>query len=65
MKKLVAAFCFVYFGHSLPKVSPASGQGSCEQRVLVKAIADIVNTESAKKMPPKPTFVASSESPLF
>ena len=65
MKKLVAAFCCVYLAHSLPKVSPATGQGSSGQRVLIKAIAAIVNTESAKKMPPKPTFVASSDSPLF
>lgn len=35
------------------------------RKVLIKAIAIIVNTEANKKLPPKPIFVASSEPPMF
>jgi len=68
MKKLVAAGCCVLFLQSFSKVSVGnelSEQKSTGQKVLVKAIAIIVNTEANKKLPPKRVYVASSEPPLF
>ncbi|HEY0356169.1 MAG TPA: hypothetical protein VGC29_08200 [Flavisolibacter sp.] len=67
MKKLVAIACSVFFLSNFSKVSAGniSDESSRGQRNLVKAIAVIVNTESNKKLPSKPVFVASSDSPLF
>ena len=38
---------------------------SSGNKVLIKAIAVIVNTEANKKLPPKRVCVAASEPPLF
>jgi hypothetical protein len=68
MKKLVAAGCCIFFLQSFSKVSADSDgaeEKSAGNKVLIKAIAVIVNTEANKKLPPKRVFVAASEPPLF
>jgi hypothetical protein len=68
MKRLIAAWCCIIFLQSFSKVS--SGDDDAEQKtsgqkVLVKAILAIVNTQANKKLPPRRIFIASSEPPLF
>ena len=65
MKKLVAAACCILLLHNFSKVSTfnTNDQKTNGQRVLVKAIAVIVNTESNKKLPAKRIFIATSEPP--
>ena len=68
MKKLVAAWCCVLFLQSFSKVSTEDDQTEQKttgQKVLIKAILAIVNTEGNKKLPPRRVFIASSEPPLF
>jgi hypothetical protein len=68
MKKLVAAGCCVFFLQSFSKVSTGDDlaeQKASGQKVLVKAITIIVNTEANKKLPPKRICIASSEPPLL
>lgn len=65
MKKLVAAGCCILF---LQNVSKATGNGLSEQnssgqKVLIKAIAFMVNTEASKKLPSKRIFIVPAEPP--
>jgi len=67
MKKLIAAGCCFMFLQNFSKVSTGNDsaeQKTAGQKVLIKAIAVIVNTEANKKLPPRRTFIASSEPPL-
>jgi hypothetical protein len=67
MKKLVAAGCCVFFLQSFSKVSAGDDlmeQKTSGQKVLIKAITIIVNTEANKKLPPRRICIASSEPPL-
>jgi hypothetical protein len=67
MKKLVAAGCCILFLNSFAKVSTGNDteQKTSGQKVLVKALAVIINTEANKKLPPKRIFIASAEPPLI
>lgn len=67
MKKLVAAGCCIFFLQSFSKVSPANdvAEKSTGRKVLIKALAVIVNTEANKKLPAKRIFIACSEPPLL
>jgi hypothetical protein len=68
MKKLVAAGCCIFLLQNFSKVSTGNDgaeEKSAGNKVLIKAIAVIVNTEANKKLPPKRFFVAASEPPLF
>jgi hypothetical protein len=68
MKKLVAASCCIFFLQNFSKVSIGNEQAeekSAGGKVLIKAIAVIVNTEANKKLPPRRVFVAAAEPPLF
>ena len=66
MKKLVAAGCCIFLLQSFSKVSPSNDvtEKSAGRKVLIKAIAVIVNTEAVKKLPAKRIFIACSEPPL-
>lgn len=68
MKKLVAASCCIFFLQTFSKVSAfceaAEEERSTGRKVLIKAIAVIVNTEAAKKLPAKRIFIACAEPPL-
>jgi len=68
MKKLVAAGCCVFFLQNFSEVSSddlLAEEKSSGNKVLIKAISVIVNTEANKKLPPKRVFVAASEPPLL
>lgn len=69
MKKLVAAGCCFLFLQNFTKVSGSNDdvteQKNTGQKVLIKAIAVIVNTEANKKLPPRRIFIASAEPPLL
>jgi hypothetical protein len=68
MKKLVAAGCCVFFLQSfskLPLEDDLGDQKAAGRKLLVKAIAVIVNTEANKKLPPRRICMASSEPPLY
>jgi hypothetical protein len=69
MKKLVAAGCCVFFLQTFCKVSvaceAAEEDRSAGRKVLIKALAVIVNTEANRKLPAKRIFTACSEPPLF
>jgi hypothetical protein len=67
MKKLVAAGCCILFLQNVAKVSTGNDlteQKASGQKVLIKAIAVMVNTEANKKLPPRRIFIASAEPPL-
>jgi hypothetical protein len=69
MKKLVAAGCCIFFLQTFCKVSvaceTAEEDRSAGRKVLIKALAVIVNTEANRKLPAKRIFTACSEPPLF
>lgn len=68
MKKLVAAGCCFFFLQNFSKVSAdnlSAEQKGTGGKVLIKALAVIVNTEANKKIPAKRVFIASSEPPLY
>jgi len=67
MKKLVAAYCCILFLQTFSNVSTEndSNEKTTGKKVLVKALAVIVNTEANKKLPAKRIFIASSELPLI
>ena len=68
MKKLVAAGCCIFFLQTLPKVSIGDDvmeEKTAGRKVLIKAIAVIVNTEANKKLPSNRIFIAAAEPPLF
>lgn len=56
MKKLLSIVCSLFFMHSFsqsPVEQSAGTQGSPGEKVLIKAIAVIINPEGNKKAPPK------------
>ena len=69
MKKLIAAGCCILFFNTFSKVSTENDDDTDRkttgQKVLVKALAVIVNNEANKKIPPKRIFIASAEPPVF
>lgn len=69
MKKLVAAGCCIFFLQTFCKVStqcePAEDERAAGKKVLIKALALIVNTEAGKKLPAKRIFTACAEPPLM
>jgi hypothetical protein len=67
MKKLVAAGCCFLFLQNVSKVSTGNElaeQKASGQKVLIKAIAFMVNTEASKKLPAKRIFISAAEPPL-
>jgi hypothetical protein len=66
MKKLIAVFCSVLYMHSIGQsqidvritTTKASGE-----KVLVKALAAIVNREGKKRTPIKRIYISPSEYP--
>ena len=67
MKKLLAIGCCIIAFQSFSQIKPVSGGTTPAdgKRVLIKAIAVIVNTEAARKMPPRRIYIPNSESPNF
>jgi hypothetical protein len=68
MKKLLAAGCCVLFIHNFSQVSVGNElleQKAAGQKVLIKAITAIVNTEGNKKAPQKRVCITSAEGPWF
>ena len=66
MKKLLAGFCCILFMHSFSQVSSeqvATSKKAAGQKMLIKAISVIVNTEANKKAPAKTIHVFSSDCP--
>ena len=67
MKKMLAAYCCILFFQSFAQVPQPEEQAvdkSSGKKVLIKAIALIVNAESNKKAPVRKIFIPSSECPL-
>ena len=65
MKKLLAAGCCVICLQSFSQVNPSSEIASDGKRVLMKAIAGIVNNEANRKLPPRHIHIPNLESPDF
>ncbi|HYO22513.1 MAG TPA: hypothetical protein VER36_08910 [Flavisolibacter sp.] len=67
MKKLLASGCCILAFQSFSQVSHVHDGMNDDngRRVLIKAIAVIVNTEANRKAPPKRISVPSLESPLL
>jgi len=67
MKKLLAAACCILALQSFSQVKPGPDASvkADGRRVLIKAIAVIVNTEANRKMPPKRVCIPNVESPSF
>jgi hypothetical protein len=65
MKKLLAAGCCILAFQSFSQVSPCNEAADMQngRKVLIKAIAVIVNAETARKAPPKRTHIPNIESP--
>ncbi|HEV8286049.1 MAG TPA: hypothetical protein VGQ09_17190 [Chitinophagaceae bacterium] len=65
MKKLLSIFCCVLYMHSIGKTSELriSSTKLSGEKVLVKALAAIVNREGKKKTPFRRVNLCSSESP--
>jgi hypothetical protein len=65
MKKLLAAGCCILAFQSFSHV--ASGNEALDQnngrKMLIKAMAAIANTETARKVPPKRIHIPNLESP--
>lgn len=65
MKKLLAAGCCVIALQSFSQVNPSTGGTSDGKRVLMKAIAGIVNNEANRKMPPRQINIPNGKNPEF
>jgi hypothetical protein len=66
MKKLFAVFSCILFLRSFPQASVnqvANPEKAAGQKVLIRAMAIIVNAEGNKKAPAKTTHVFSSDCP--
>ena len=66
MKKLLAGICSILFLNSFSQVSTDQAEGAekaAGQKVLIKAISVIVNTEANKKAPVKTVTIFSSDCP--
>jgi len=67
MKELVSMICCVLCMRSIsqpPIDAEANAQKASGEKVLIKALAVIVNPESNKKVPGKTVNIYSSECPL-
>ena len=63
MKKLLSIACCVLYAHSFSKApTEASGPKTTDAKILIKAIAVMMNPEGNKKMPIKTVTIYSSES---
>ena len=65
MKKLLSFFCCLLYMHSISVASPdirITPQKVAGEKVIVKALAAIVNREGKKRVPHKRINVPSSES---
>ena len=66
MKKILAAGCCVLAFQSFSQVSTNTAADNFNgRRVLIKAIAVIVNAENNRKSPPKRVYVPRVESPRY
>jgi len=65
MKKLLAAGCTVLALQSFSQIAPMSETADLQtgRKVLIKAIAVIVNSENNRKTPPKRVYIPYLESP--
>jgi hypothetical protein len=66
MKKLLSVFCCVLYMHSIaqtPLEVSIVSQKTSGEKVLIKALAAIVNREGNKKTPYRKINLCSSESP--
>jgi len=66
MKKLFAGFCCVLFLRSFPQASVTQvtdPEKTAGQKILIKAIAVMVNAEGNKKAPAKTIHIFSSDCP--
>jgi len=65
MKKLLAAGCCILAFQSLSRVTSANEALDHQngRKVLIKALAVIANSESARKAPPKRIHIPNVESP--
>lgn len=65
MKKLLAAGCCILAFQNFSQVTNCNeaADKSNGRRVLIKAIAVIVNTEANRKLPPKRIYIPNLESP--
>lgn len=65
MKKLIAFACCVLAFQNVSQVAVGNDALEClsGRRLLVKAIAVIVNAEAARKVPPKRIHLPNVESP--
>jgi len=64
MKKLLAAGCCVMALQSFSQVNLTSGSSTSDgKRVLLKAIAGIVNNEANRKLPQKLANIPKNASP--
>jgi hypothetical protein len=65
MKKMLSVFCSVLCIHSIsqPIDVSSSSQKTSGEKVLMKAIAGIVNPEGNKKAPVKTTNISPVECP--
>jgi hypothetical protein len=65
MKKLLSVVCCVLYAHSFSKAPSESGAPKAsDEKVLIKAIAVMMNPEGNKKSPIQTVATFSSE-PLF
>ena len=63
MKQLLSVVCCVLYAHSFSKVPiESSTPKASDAKVLIKAIALIMNPEGNKKSPIKTTTIFNSES---
>ena len=62
MKKLLSIACCVLYAHSFSKAPTDSAPKTTDAKVLIKAIAVIMNPEGNKKAPIKTVTIYSSES---
>ena len=67
MKKLLASGCCILFLQSFSQVSPANDTLDLQngRKILIKAIAVIVNTDANRKLPPKRIYIPNIESPKY
>jgi hypothetical protein len=65
MKKLLSIFCCIFYMHSIGNVSEArmTSPKASGEKVLVKALAAIVNRDEKKKNPLRRINLCSSELP--
>ncbi|HUC82710.1 MAG TPA: hypothetical protein VMR70_17510 [Flavisolibacter sp.] len=66
MKKLLAAGCCILAFQNVSQVAQVdAGAEYNGKRVLIKALAVIINSENNRKAPPKHVHIPNVESPQF